>query len=143
MDVSVAKDVAVTLGGGGVFVFCLWQLVSKLLSGTQTAVAADDKTKSLMDRMEEQSRTSQERYIAQLTALDERQAAETARYVATIQRLEERADMAIARADRAEQERNQALMQVAELSRTIDALKTEIMQLKDKVESYGRQRTQD
>lgn len=128
MDASIFKDLALwaTAGSGGLFLG--FKLIQKFSSGARVAIAADDKSLSMLDRLERQMADQQLRY----------QAAED-RHVATIQRLEERGSVATERADRAERERNEALMKVERLTNMVEQLKQEVQKLTETVERYAQQ----
>ena len=128
MDASIFRELALwaTAGGGGLVLG--FKLIQKFSSGARAAIAADDKSVSLLDRLERQIKEQEERY-----------ASAEGRHIATVQRLEERADAATVRADKADRERNEALLQVERLTYTVEALKKDVQKLTETVERYAAQ----
>lgn len=128
MDAAIFKDLAlwVVAGGGGLFMS--FKLIQKFSSGARAAISADDKSVLMLDRFERQ-----------INEQDARFAAAEERHQATIVRLEERTSLANDRADKAERERNEALLQVTQLTYTVEALKREVQKLTETVERYAQQ----
>ncbi|MEH3087417.1 MAG: hypothetical protein PGN26_12995 [Xylophilus ampelinus] len=114
MDETVLRELALwaTAGGGGLFVGV--KLVQRLGASVRAAVAADDKSVSLLDRLERQ-----------LAAQEARFRAAEDRHLAHARHLEARIEAAAAHADRAERERNEALVRAERLALAMDALRAE------------------
>lgn len=127
MGADIFKDLALwaTAGSGGLYLG--FKLIQKFSSGARAAIAADDKSVSLLDRLEKQISDQEARYHVSED-----------RHLATVQRLEERAEAATARADKADRERNDALLQVERLTDTVEALKKEVRKLTETVERYAQ-----
>jgi hypothetical protein len=118
MDAAIFKELALwaTAGGGGLFLAL--KLVQKISSGVRAAVAADDKSVSILDRMERQLAEQEARFRASED-----------RRLAQVRYLEQRAAAASAHAEQAERERNEALVRAERLSFVVQALREDLRKL--------------
>jgi hypothetical protein len=118
MDALILKELAVwaTASGGGLFL--VLKLLQKIGSGVRAAVAADDKSVSLLDRLERQ-----------LAEQEARHRVSEDRLMAQVQDLERRAATSSTHAEQAVHERNEARVRAERLSFVVLTLREDVRRL--------------
>ncbi len=103
-DLAVLRDMGLYLGGGGGIVYLLYRVVMRVASKEMADTAGYNSTAASIERLEKHLREA-----------------------------DERTRLATERADKAERERNEALVQIAQLTFTVNSLRDEVKSLRDEV----------
>lgn len=110
MDLSVARDMGGYLVGGGGIVFILFRVVMRVASREKADTAGHNSTVAAIERLEKHLKEADERGRA-----------------------------ATERADKAERERNEALIQIDRLTFMVQSLRDEVARLRGEVVDLKRQ----
>lgn len=109
IDIAVLRDMGLYVGGGSGLVYLLYRVVMKLGSRERADTAGYNSTAAAIERLEKHLRDA-----------------------------DDRTRVAIERADKAERERNEALVQIDRLTFMVQSLRDEVERLRGEVVDLKR-----